>query len=297
MNAGSKVNTGPNMNTDSNVVSYVFSISVYVLYYTHTYVQMSSFNCAVRKLNMQYHVPPTRFSVLDRSPYLAANGGYTQDQLNMRRKAEVLKYDGSQKGNRINSQTRAQRFSQVVRGFSQNQRARDIQTACETLPTLSTRSGVPGPPIVLQLDKSVPLYNYASNIRSYSNLPNTENLPWRLFLNDSQTEYVSGTSYAFGALEILDAIPNTVTTYRLSIPYTSVATASVSGTAQLNVTFGGSSVLSSGGPISVSFDSNTIVFPAITVATTAGYFFELELTIETGDASAISLTYDGVLLS
>ena len=261
---------------------------------------MSSFNCAVRKLNMQYHVPPTRFSVLDRSPYLAANGGYTQDQLNMRRKAEVLKYDGSQKGNRINSQTRAQRFSQVVRGFSQNQRARDIQSTCETIPTLSTRSGVPGPPIVLQLDKSVPLYNYASNIRSYSNLPNTENLPWRLFLNDSQTEYVSGTSYAFGALEILDAIPNTVTTYRLSIPYTSVASASVSGTAQLNVTFGGSSVLSSGGPISVSFDStasNTIVFPAITVATTAGYFFELVLTIETDDASAVSLTYDGVLLS
>lgn len=288
-----------NINTGPNVVSYVFSISVYVLYYTHTYVQMSSFNCTVRKLNMQYHVPPTRFSVLDRSPYLAANGGYTQDQLNMRRKAEVLKYDGSQKGNRINSQTRAQRFSQVVRGFSQNQRARDIQSTCETIPTLSTRSGVPGPPIVLQLDKSVPLYNYASNIRSYSSLPNSEDLPWRLFLNDSQTEYVSGTSYAFGALEILDAIPNTVTNYRLSIPYTS-ATASVSGTAQLNVTFGGSSVLSSGGPISVSFDStasNTIVFPAITVATTAGYFFELVLTIETNDASAVSLSYDGVLLS
>lgn len=247
---------------------------------------MSSIDCSRRKLKMLFNVPPTRFTILDTSPYRTN----TQEELNMRRKAEILKYDGSQKGNHINSLTRKQRFSQVVKGFSPNQRARDIQLACEALPTSSRRSNIPGPEIILQLDNTVPLYNYANNIRSYSTFNETQDLKWRIFINDQNSQYESGVQYSLGALEIKEQIPNNETTYQITIPYTSI---DVSGVAELSVSFGGSILRS----VTSNFDNGKIMFSNVILSTYTGYFYELFLRITSNTSSSIVISFSDISVS
>lgn len=246
-------------------------------------------DCTQRKLKMLYHVPPTRFNALAQSPYV--NTENTQQELDMRRKAEILKYNGSQKGNFVNSTTRTQRFSQIARGFSPNQRAQAIQTRCETIPTLSTRSGVPGPAMLLQLRPEVPLYNYATNNRAYAEQVNEDETPWRFYVNALPAALDSGTTYTIGTLEIFRRIPNARTSYTLTVPYDGDNT----GTALLQVTYGGSVVQ----PLhtATQFTNQNVVFTNIDLITNAGYFYELQLTVTTSDGKSLVLKSNGITLA
>ena len=250
---------------------------------------------------MKFPNPPTRISL--QTPYSRTNPKgtsnenseiYTQAQLDMRRKAEILKYAGSQKSNYIGQLTRKQKFSQIVRGVRPNQRAEQINTDCESVPTLSTRSGVPGKPMMLFLDKRVPLYNYATNIRSYSTLPVVQPFPFRVFLFDGIDAILPNTPTKFAGVEILDKIPNAVTTFELSIPYTIVDATTFDTTPILEVLYGNSPIIYNS---TFTYDTTTtpgiLQIKNIKVFTTVGYFYEFRLTLDKRtilDFTKISLT-------
>jgi hypothetical protein len=122
------------------------------------------FNRAHRLLN---NVPSSRFELI--SPYPT----YTQQQLNMRRKAEILKYNHSSQSNRI---TRSEQWAQYARGTSSTSRfVNRVDPASNVLPcgsddmipTPSSSCNVPGPITFFVRDVTIPLYLYQSNNRNY----------------------------------------------------------------------------------------------------------------------------------
>jgi hypothetical protein len=81
---------------------------------------------------------------------------YTAFQLNMRRKAEILKYDGNRQASKTNNFTRKENWSKIVRGTSSIQTTNYnidndlVNSSCmvnNATPMLTTRSNVPGKPI------------------------------------------------------------------------------------------------------------------------------------------------------
>jgi len=118
-------------------------------------------NCNILEQNRRngliFNIPPPRYTPTN--PYEA---GFTKEQLDMRRKAEILKYNKSANG-RI---TKVQSWTQVVSGSTQRRAysgaylANVVDAACEQVVTYTTGAGIPGPAIPLYLDPAVPLYNY-----------------------------------------------------------------------------------------------------------------------------------------
>jgi hypothetical protein len=111
-----------------------------------------------RRNGLIFNIPPPRYNPTN--PY---NEGFTKDQLDMRRKAEVLKYNKTANG-RI---TKIQSWTQVVSGITQRRAYSSAylanigaDTDCERVVTYTTGAGIPGPAIPLYLDPAVPLYNY-----------------------------------------------------------------------------------------------------------------------------------------
>lgn len=73
--------------------------------------------CQQRQKQMAFHTPPPRFNLF--SPY---NGTYTQKQLDMRRKGEILKYKNNASSSKTNEPTRSQKWNQLVKGYSNTQK-------------------------------------------------------------------------------------------------------------------------------------------------------------------------------
>ena len=145
--------------------------------------------CLQRKKQMLFTIPPIRLETS--SPYQ----NYTKFQLDMRRKAEVLQYTGNSQASKGNNLTKKQQMAQILSGKYQNSTYpgtivqnvtevhnslydisensysyktiySNIDTNCnnnETIYTSTRSSGVPGPPMLLYKDDSVPLYNYKTN--------------------------------------------------------------------------------------------------------------------------------------
>ncbi len=123
-----------------------------------------------RKNALVFNVPGTRYTPTN--PYAQ---GYTKDQLDMRRKVEVLQYNKSSNGKITNNK----RWVNVVNGKEQRRKysSYDLRRIadgngepCQSdlyIPTLTTASDVPGPPIYLQYDPTIPLYNYSSQQAAY----------------------------------------------------------------------------------------------------------------------------------
>lgn len=130
--------------------------------------------CAQHKKQQLFNIPPSRIEIV--SPY--DDNNITKFKLDMRRKAEVLKYDqGNTKTNKL---SKKQLFTQVIKGRSAPvsnsyiTRNTDISNAvsialtCDNknlpLTTPSSASGVPNDYInnvnTLFCDPNVPLYNY-----------------------------------------------------------------------------------------------------------------------------------------
>jgi hypothetical protein len=119
-----------------------------------------------------FNIPPPRLNIV--SPYPL----YSPFQLNMRRKAEILKYNSSQQNTKSNNPTKKQKFANLVKKTGNvSQYQANLQTysnlVCQAdivKPTLSTSCNVPGPPIMLQYDPTIPLYNYGNykDNRSYA---------------------------------------------------------------------------------------------------------------------------------
>jgi hypothetical protein len=76
--------------------------------------------CQQRQQRLQFTNPPPRYTPI--SPYDPSNGGFTQQQLDMRRKAETLKYSNNKSSTKTNNYTKGQLWSQLVNGNSNVQR-------------------------------------------------------------------------------------------------------------------------------------------------------------------------------
>lgn len=139
-----------------------------------------------RRQRFLYNRPNVRLELV--SPY----PDYTSFQLNMKRKAEILKYEGNRNSSMTNNFTKKENWSKFVNG-STNIKTTNynidnnlIDTGCilnKNLPTLTTRCNVPGPPILLYNDPDIPLYNYGNQMynRTYATESIKEDAKWYAF--------------------------------------------------------------------------------------------------------------------
>jgi len=146
-----------------------------------------------RRLGLIFNLPGTRYIPVN--PYRDAAGAsttFTQQQLDMRRKAEILQYNKTSSNGKI---TKKQNFAGVVgrRNQYSSYYIRNIQNGTANLdefcpndiliPTSTRRSDVPGPEIFLRYDPAVPLYNYNSSQFTYGIQNTNEQLQDKWFIN------------------------------------------------------------------------------------------------------------------
>jgi hypothetical protein len=107
---------------------------------------------------------------LQETPY---QNGVTQQQLNMRRKAEILKYNSTKSSTQTNGITKNQIFSKIV---STNYRPCSVDANNKPMP--SSASNIPGPVMYLFEDPNVNLYNYKNvTLDQISGNSNKNNAP------------------------------------------------------------------------------------------------------------------------
>jgi hypothetical protein len=148
-------------------LSFLFSVhpSLFVLFIPMATTTLDAF-CDDKKSRAQFSVAFARLEVV--SPY--GNNAYNKSMLDMRRKAEILKYGNNQSSSKTNNLSKKEKFALLTRGTGRQSAAICPNTSDSTsiIYTLSTSSGVPGPPIYLYEDATVPLYNYGAQTRSYA---------------------------------------------------------------------------------------------------------------------------------
>jgi len=168
--------------------------------------------CSTRKFFFLYNVPPTRLNLV--SPY----GSYTQQQLDMRRKAEILKYNTS---TTQGTMTKSQKWRRIVNTSVNPSFTSPTIINCpldDLIETPTSSCDVPGPVILLYNDPNIPLYNYKSNTDAYSLLETPTNTD--IFEIDGIIQnktYVDETFLC--VLKIFD-ITTSITTFEIVIPIT-----------------------------------------------------------------------------
>lgn len=118
--------------------------------------------CRQYKKYKEESPPLPRYDII--SPYVQIsdtnpNLVFTKEQLDMRRKVEILRYQNNQMNSKTNNTTKTQNWSFITGQTSHTKVCRDNPYG----ETLTTQCDVPGPPMVLFYDPTVPLYNYISN--------------------------------------------------------------------------------------------------------------------------------------
>lgn len=131
------------------------------------------------------------------------------DDLNMRRKAEILQYNPNRQSNQTNSATKTQKFALLVNAPPRiNNWNRVADTANQADPNCSddltpiptSSSDVPGPIMNLIYNRNVPLYNYLNPVqtRGYGSvtnvLPTSEfqfSYESNIFISDKSVAYAS----------------------------------------------------------------------------------------------------------
>ncbi len=177
--------------------------------------------CNQRTTWLNNRTPQVRFELI--SPYDGTN--YTQKQLNMRRKAEILKYSGPRSANQSNKLTKKLNLAYALTGRLGKISANQID-ACgnyfncadqQGKPTPTTNSDIPGPMELIYLDDTVPLYNYLTGNRAYPSDRIIESEFWSVEANaDRLIPYNTETSIF--ALHIKDHIDSASYTYSFGTP-------------------------------------------------------------------------------
>jgi len=156
--------------------------------------------------SLVFNVPGTRYTPVN--PYSL---GYTQAQLDMRRKAEILQYNKSSNG----KSSKKDKFVTAVKGSLQRRTfssyyLKAVQDGAEQLcpsdvliPTLTTASDVPGPAMYLNYDPTIPLYNYNSNQEAYG-IKNIQG--GALWLTNYETDIIDDNNPQIFTLNIQPAI-------------------------------------------------------------------------------------------
>lgn len=131
---------------------------------------------AQRRRFQLLNIPPMRYNNLDNNPYENTNPitgkKFTKFDLDMRRKAEILKYKANNTGSQTNNLTKAEVYAQAVSGkyqqrtyphyYMKENTSNNRIESCSVLnvKTPTSSSDVPGRIIDLYEDVNVPLYNY-----------------------------------------------------------------------------------------------------------------------------------------
>lgn len=174
-----------------------------------------------------YNIPPIRLNLV--SPYPT----HTQAQLDMRRKVEILKYKNQ--NTQTNGLTKSQKWAKLVSGSASSisQAATstpDLTCASDLLiPTLTSACDVPGPPMYLTYDPTVPLYNYILSNRTYAIVNNEDTSIWKIYtVNELLIAETASLAYSLdildtyimnlGVIIITQYIASPVTTYLISTP-------------------------------------------------------------------------------
>lgn len=132
-----------------------------------------------KRRNALANVPPVRYDNLAKNPYTIVNPAtglpYTKFDLDMRRKAEILEYNAAKNNRFTNNLSKSERWAALVNGSYQrrtmtNEYIQNNMTpngrlpACPIVKRPTTASDVPGAPMMLYNDPTVPLYNYVSDV-------------------------------------------------------------------------------------------------------------------------------------
>jgi hypothetical protein len=184
--------------------------------------------CQQRSRQLLYNIPPVRLNLT--SPY----PNYTQEQLNMRRKAEILKYNNASQSNRF---TKAQQWALLVKGYSTNTFNTINNTLCNTdmIPMPTYASDIPGPVTYLVRDINVPLYNYIPNPDAYSILNNVTTKPlWKIF-TENDIFFHSGVSSKLFTLYITENIDNPAYNFQFETPISLYVSGSTTTTQPIDI--------------------------------------------------------------
>lgn len=189
---------------------------------------MSDFalQCAFRRNKQRTNVPLARFTPVSpyTNPITGVSTGLTQQALDMRRKAEILKYESNRMQTQTNNLTKKQRWSRLVNASGKSARLVDPTTVVcpgETAvrrpnPVPTSSSGVPGPVMYLYEDPDVPLYNYIVT-RTYAfDVPNV-NSYWDTTVYQNVGIYDPTPEKVF-SLSIKQNINTDQVAYTLDIP-------------------------------------------------------------------------------
>lgn len=249
-------------------------------------------NCYLNKMHMMFNVPPPRLSLI--SPY---GGKYTKYDLDMRRKAEVLKYQ-TQSSKSNSKLTKKQKFAQIVN--SANAYTPEQNSACTSdnntiIKKYSSSSNVPGKAVILYLDPSVPLYNFSNSISStFSEMQDNILLPWRFHANKQTTSIPVTEVTNIATLEIMRAIVNPISKFSILIPFYTTTTSSLISKVIVKITFGGVEIAYLK-PIPepiinmINQNTNTIFIDDIILYTASGYFYEFYVGVVAEEDVTISI--------
>jgi hypothetical protein len=191
--------------------------------------------CNQRRKRQLFNTP-VRIEMLN-SPY---GGAYTMEQINMRRKAEILQYSPNKQSSQTNSATKTQKYALIVNAPSRLNNNKFVSgNPCPSdnlIPVPTSSSDVPGPIKYLIYDEDVTLYNYLNPIstRGYSEdiISNTKSFDY----NISENVLISGDSTDTSIVSIYFNIPPQTVNINLVIPIGIYFNGSVSTYTQLPIT-------------------------------------------------------------
>lgn len=169
---------------------------------TSVFYNFCSYNETRRRAALT-NVPPPRIDTLALSPYPE----FTQYELDMRRKVEILKYEANRSTTKTNNFTKSEKWKQLIsrslqartyttEAFNNVNGDNVIDISCNLAPTPSTAAGIPGPTIFLQLNTNVPLYSYSTNLVNLGIIENPPETLWDL------TTYFDALTYHTNAIAI-----------------------------------------------------------------------------------------------
>jgi hypothetical protein len=219
-----------------------------------------------------FNIPPIRFDNLSNNPYERTNPitgeKFTKFEIDMRRKAEILKYKANKSSTQTNNLTKAEIYAQAVNGkYQQRTYAKDyivdnkVKSCPVDIKIPSSSSDVPGPIIDLYEDVNVPLYNYNNTMidTNYGVLttPYYGKDTWNsnIFSNISSSNNADNTNK-------LNAIIGSIFIYYADVPYktfsiTTPISLQIIGTQDMSFTISNIST-------NIIFNNNTVSYSTIT---------------------------------
>lgn len=199
-------------------------------------IQLSTV-CQQRKIQMLFNITPIRYE--PQSPYVQYPE-FSQKDFDMRRKVEILKYEGNKTNTKTNKIKKTERWAQIVNGKTQkssftsvfnttidattgNYTTNEIKATIpdcsmdDFIPTPTSSCGIPGPISYLVYNQKVPLYNYATQPNAYAFAESNNYDKWNYFItNDIKCQ--SGVETKIFSLYIKPNIEQYSYTYSFTIP-------------------------------------------------------------------------------